>query len=41
MLATQMDALDGPTLMVDIGTNGEIVLPHQGVAGGSTAGDLA
>jgi len=30
MLATQIDALDGPTLMVDIGTNGEIVLAHQG-----------
>lgn len=30
MLATQVEALDGPTLMVDIGTNGEIVLAHQG-----------
>jgi uncharacterized 2Fe-2S/4Fe-4S cluster protein (DUF4445 family) len=30
MLATQIDALDDPVLMVDIGTNGEIVLAHQG-----------
>jgi uncharacterized 2Fe-2S/4Fe-4S cluster protein (DUF4445 family) len=30
MLATQIDSLDGPVLMVDIGTNGEIVLAHDG-----------
>jgi uncharacterized 2Fe-2S/4Fe-4S cluster protein (DUF4445 family) len=30
MLATQMEARAGPTLLVDIGTNGEIVLAHEG-----------
>jgi uncharacterized 2Fe-2S/4Fe-4S cluster protein (DUF4445 family) len=30
MLATRLDELDGPVLMVDIGTNGEIVLAHNG-----------
>lgn len=30
MLATQIDAQEGPVLMVDIGTNGEIVLMHDG-----------
>jgi uncharacterized 2Fe-2S/4Fe-4S cluster protein (DUF4445 family) len=30
MLATQIDLLDGPVLMVDIGTNGEIILAHDG-----------
>jgi uncharacterized 2Fe-2S/4Fe-4S cluster protein (DUF4445 family) len=30
MLATRLDRLDGPVLMVDIGTNGEIVLAHKG-----------
>ena len=30
MLATQLDRLDGPVLMVDIGTNGEIVLARDG-----------
>ncbi len=30
MLATQMKVDDGPTLLVDIGTNGEIVLAHNG-----------
>lgn len=30
MLATRIDAQDGTTLMVDIGTNGEIVLFHDG-----------
>ena len=30
MLATRIDALEGPALMVDIGTNGEIVLAHHG-----------
>ena len=31
MLATQLDgAKDGPILMIDIGTNGEIVLAHDG-----------
>ena len=30
MLATQIDTLEGPVLMVDIGTNGEIVLAHDG-----------
>ena len=30
MLATRIDTQDGPTLMVDIGTNGEIVLAHEG-----------
>lgn len=29
MLAARIDAQDGPTLMVDIGTNGEIVLAHD------------
>ncbi len=29
MLATQIDRLEGPVLMVDIGTNGEIVLAHD------------
>lgn len=31
MLCTRLDALDGPALFVDIGTNGEIVLAHGGV----------
>jgi len=30
MLATRIDELEGPVLMVDIGTNGEIVLAHDG-----------
>jgi len=30
MLATGIDTSDGPTLLVDIGTNGEIVLAHEG-----------
>jgi len=30
MLATRIDDLEGPVLMVDIGTNGEIVLAHDG-----------
>jgi len=30
MTATKLDELDGPVLMVDIGTNGEIVLAHDG-----------
>jgi len=30
MLATRLDSSDGPALMVDIGTNGEIVLAHDG-----------
>jgi len=30
MLATRIDRLEGPVLMVDIGTNGEIVLAHDG-----------
>ncbi len=30
MLATQIDAREAPVLMVDIGTNGEIVLAHDG-----------
>ena len=30
MLVTRIDQLDGPVLMVDIGTNSEIVLAHQG-----------
>ena len=30
MLATRIDSQDGPALMVDIGTNGEIVLAHKG-----------
>jgi len=30
MLATRLDRLAGPVLMVDIGTNGEIVLVHNG-----------
>ena len=30
MLATRIDSLEGPVLMVDIGTNGEIVLAHDG-----------
>lgn len=30
MLATRMDRIEGPALMVDIGTNGEIVLVHNG-----------
>jgi len=30
MLATQLAAQDDPALMVDIGTNGEIVLVHEG-----------
>ncbi len=29
MLATQIDKMEGPVLMVDIGTNGEIVLFHD------------
>jgi uncharacterized 2Fe-2S/4Fe-4S cluster protein (DUF4445 family) len=29
MLATEIDASDGPVLMVDIGTNGELVLAHD------------
>ena len=30
ILATRLDQAIGPTLLVDIGTNGEIVLAHQG-----------
>jgi len=30
MLATRLGEADGPTLLVDIGTNGEIVLAHDG-----------
>jgi len=30
MLAAGLDQADGPTLLVDIGTNGEIVLAHDG-----------
>jgi len=30
ILATRLTEADGPTLMVDIGTNGEIVLAHDG-----------
>ena len=30
VLATRLDAAEGPTLLVDIGTNGEIVLAHNG-----------
>ncbi len=30
MLATRIDEIEGPVLMVDIGTNGEIVLAHDG-----------
>jgi uncharacterized 2Fe-2S/4Fe-4S cluster protein (DUF4445 family) len=30
ILASRMDAADAPTLLVDIGTNGEIVLAHDG-----------
>jgi len=30
MLATDIECVDGPTLMIDIGTNGEIVLAHDG-----------
>ena len=30
MLAARLDSRDGPALMVDIGTNGEIVLAHDG-----------
>jgi uncharacterized 2Fe-2S/4Fe-4S cluster protein (DUF4445 family) len=30
LLATRLTELDGPVLMVDIGTNGEIVLAHEG-----------
>ncbi len=30
ILATNLPELEGPVLMVDIGTNGEIVLAHQG-----------
>ena len=30
MLATRLDAAEGPVLFVDIGTNGEIVLAHEG-----------
>lgn len=30
MLAAQMDKVEEPTLLVDIGTNGEIVLAHEG-----------
>ena len=38
MLATQMKIDDGPTLLVDIGTNGEIVLAHNGqIRASSTA----
>ncbi len=38
MLATRIDELEGPVLMVDIGTNGEIVLAHDGeLFGASTA----
>ena len=38
MLATQLDMLEGAVLMVDIGTNGEIVLAHDGeLSAASTA----
>jgi uncharacterized 2Fe-2S/4Fe-4S cluster protein (DUF4445 family) len=38
MLATQLISGEGPTLMVDIGTNGEIVLAHNGaIQAASTA----
>jgi uncharacterized 2Fe-2S/4Fe-4S cluster protein (DUF4445 family) len=38
MVATQIDRLDGPVLMVDIGTNGEIVLAYEsGLLAASTA----
>jgi uncharacterized 2Fe-2S/4Fe-4S cluster protein (DUF4445 family) len=38
MLATRMDRIAGPALMVDIGTNGEIVLAHNGgILAASTA----
>ncbi|MFW6132863.1 MAG: ASKHA domain-containing protein [Planctomycetota bacterium] len=30
MLVTRIDEVDGPSLMIDIGTNGEIVLAHEG-----------
>jgi len=30
LLATRLAGLDGPSLMVDIGTNGEVVLAHDG-----------
>jgi uncharacterized 2Fe-2S/4Fe-4S cluster protein (DUF4445 family) len=30
MLATRIDRVEGPALLVDIGTNGEIVLAHDG-----------
>jgi uncharacterized 2Fe-2S/4Fe-4S cluster protein (DUF4445 family) len=30
ILATQLDSMDGPVLLIDIGTNGEIVLGHNG-----------
>ncbi len=30
MLATRIDRMEGPVLLVDIGTNGEIVLAHDG-----------
>ena len=30
MLATRIDRIEGPVLLVDIGTNGEIVLAHDG-----------
>ncbi len=40
LLATQLRELDGPTLMVDVGTNGEIVLAHEGklIAASTAAG---
>ncbi|MFA6134277.1 MAG: ASKHA domain-containing protein [Phycisphaerae bacterium] len=38
MLATRIAETDGPVLMVDIGTNGEIVLAHEGrILAASTA----
>lgn len=38
MLSARLVALDGPSLMVDIGTNGEIVLAHDGhIRAASTA----
>ena len=38
MLATDMGAMEGPTLLMDIGTNGEIVLIHGGrIRAASTA----
>lgn len=38
MLATQLDRLDGPALMVDIGTNGEVALAcESGLLAASTA----